>query len=293
MKVAYFTAGTVGAGHLVRGIAVGKGLERAGFRGAYRMFGPPLPFPLACRREDYQAVEIFGDRSLRDRRLAPTSDLARRLTEFAPDLLVVDLFWAPLYWLLPALGCAAWLLVRTCPPVWLVGPPEAPFPAQQFDRIVGIEPVAYPAVAETIDPIVVANPDELRPAGDLRQRFGIPLGGELVVVLHAGERGEAAVLRDAAAAERPLTLDLFEPGALFPAAVWLSGADRIVSGAGYNAYWEARWLGHAGRTTFVPFRRSIDDQARRLTAFGDYSPRVNGADTLAGWIVGSTRRRGT
>jgi hypothetical protein len=289
VKIAYFTGGTVGAGHLVRGIALGRGLARQGFAGPYRMFGPPLPFPAARERPAYEAVEIQTDRALRDRHLAQTSDLARRLQAFAPDLLVVDLFWAPLTWVLPTLPCDAWLLVRTCPPVWLAGPREMPFDPDAFDRIVGIEPLDHPLLDEVIDPIVVANPDECRPPGALRERLGIPAGERLTVVAHAGERGEAAVLAEQAETLREgrvVPLDLFDPAAPFPAAEWLSGADRIVCGGGYNAFWEARWLGYSPRTTFVPFRRTIDDQARRIAAFGDHAPEENGADVLARWILG-------
>jgi hypothetical protein len=289
MKVAYLTAGSVGAGHLVRGIAIGRGLARAGFRGSYRMFGPRLPFAAACRAGDYVAVEIEAERrALSQPQLAQTTDLAVRLRQFGAELLIVDLFWAPVRWILPVLDCEAWLLVRTCPAVWLVGGPGMPFTAEPYERVVGIEPVGYAALDETIDPIVVCNPEECRPRQALRRRVAAAEDAELAVVLHAGERGELEELRHLARGEAALvTLDLYEDEALFPAAEWLAGADRIYAGAGYNAYWEARWLGHEPRTRFLPFRRSIDDQAGRLAAFRDYRPQVNGADTLARWIVGS------
>lgn len=283
MKVAYFTAGTVGAGHLVRGLAIERALGRAGFAGTFRMFGPPLPFPAAAGTA-YEPIEIRADRTLLDPRLAGETGFARRLADYAPDLLLVDLFWMPLRWVLPALPCEAWLLLRTCPPRWLVGPTGARFDARQFRRIVAIEPMDYEVIDEVIDPVVIANPDECRPPEALRDHLGFPPGRPLTVVLHAGAPGEAAQLREEAGAGA-VTLDLFQERALFPAAEWLGGADRIVAGAGFNAYWEARWLGYAGKTTFVPFLRSIDDQERRLT-FGDYRPRQNGADVVAGWIAG-------
>jgi hypothetical protein len=293
LRVAYLTAGSVGAGHLVRGIAIGRGLERAGFRGAYRMFGPRLPFAAARARQDYEAVDVQADRAaLANPQLAQTTDLAQRLRRFDADLLIVDLFWAAVRWILPALRCEAWLLLRTCPPVWLVGGEGLPFAPGQFQRIVGIEPVDYAAISERIDPIVVCNPDECRPRQELRQRLAVPGASELAVALHAGERGELDQLRQLAGAQlagdeaRLVALDLFDDEALFPAAAWLSGADRIYAGAGYNAYWEARWLGYEPRTRFLPFRRTIDDQARRLAAFGGVLPRANGADTLARWIAG-------
>ena len=283
MRVAYMTAGDVGAGHLVRGAAIGRGLSRAGFSGTYRMFGPPLAFP-AGRRNDYEAIGIRGDRALRDPRLAPGSDLAARLVAFAPDLLVVDMFWGPLRWVLPRLSCEAWLLVRICPPVWLEGGPGLPFEATQYRRRFSIEPIRHPSLTESLDPIVIANPDDCREREDVRRRFGAAPGEPLALVQHAGERGEVEELRRLAGPDAA-TLDLFEPEAPFPAAEWLPGADRVFSGAGYNSYWEARWLGYDGRTTFLPFPRSIDDQARRLDEFREIRPRENGADALARRIL--------
>jgi hypothetical protein len=287
MKIAYLTGGTVGAGHLVRGVAIGRGLERAGLRGTYRMFGPRLPFAAARMQEGYEVIDIAGERAaLTHPHLAVTTELARRLEAFDADLLIVDLFWAAVRWLLPHLRCEAWLLLRICPPVWLVGSPELPFAPAQFARVIGIEPVDYPAVGDRLDPVVVCNPGECRPRAALRERLGVPAGRELAVVVHAGEPGEADQLRAAAAPAQPITLDLFEPEALFPAAEWLPGADRVHAGAGYNAFWEARWLGYAERTRFLPFRRSIDDQDLRLRTFRESAMRANGADTLARWILG-------
>lgn len=66
----------------------------------------------------------------------------------------------------------------------------------------------------------------------------------------------------------------------------LSDADLIFAGAGFNAYWESKWLGWFERTRFTAFPRPIDDQAWRLRACADYWPKENGADQIARWIVG-------
>jgi hypothetical protein len=286
VRVAYVTGGTVGAGHFVRGVAVGRALGRAGFGGAYRMFGPPLDFPAARAAADYQPLAIRDDPWLRDRDLAAGSELARTLLAFAPDLVLVDMFWAPLRWVLPLLGCEAWLLLRLAPPVWFSGRRDVPFERDRYARLLAIEPIDDRGLGMTrIDPLVVANPDEVRPPGALRERLGAAAGAPLTVVVHAGERGELEALRAAAGAGAAV-LDLNDPAAPFPAAEWLGGADRIVCGAGYNAFWEARWLGYAPRARFVAFPRTIDDQARRARDFAGVVPRANGADVLARWITG-------
>jgi hypothetical protein len=286
VKIAYFTAGTVGVGHLVRGLAIGRGLSRAGFRGEYRIFGPELPFPAAQGLAAYEPVAVETDSSLRDRQLAQTSRLSGQLRGYSPDLLLVDMFWAPLRWFLSELPCEAWLLVRICPPHWLAGPPGMPFEPAQYARVIAVEPMPGRGAREAIAPIVIRNPDECRPPTALRERLGIPDGRPLSVVLQAGQRGESERLQRVAG-EGAVVLDLFDPRAPFPAAEWLNGADRITAGAGYNAFWEAHWLGYAERAEWLPFRRSIDDQALRveLSRGAPAPPRENGADTLARWIA--------
>ncbi len=289
MRVAYFTAGTIGAGHHVRGFAIARAVRRlrSGPRGApveVRIFAPEAPFRVE-HGFDHETVEVRRD-ELRDPERASASTLAAALRRFAPRLVVVDMFWAPLRYVLPALGCEAWLLVRSAPASWLVGPDDARFDASQFTRVIAIEPLLDPSVLrvdEVIDPIVIANPDECRPRSALRARLGVPPDERLEVVTHAGRPGEHAAL---AASPRAHRFDLADEGATFPLAEWLGGADHVVSGAGYNAFWEAHWLGYAHKTTFHPFARPIDDQAWRVRACLGQRPAANGADTLAQRIAG-------
>jgi hypothetical protein len=280
MRVAFFTAGTLGAGHLVHGIAIGRALRRAGFTGEYRMFGPSTPFAQA-NRDDWQTVPIDAREVLRPDR-APTTELALALHAYRPDRLVVDMFWAPLRFILPLPGCRTWLIVRSFPGVWFQGPAGVAFDETQYHRIVGIEPGLERRFDEVIDPIVVANPDECQPKGALRARLGIPAGQRLVVATHAGKVGEIGKMgRDG---PPPTAFDLHQAGALFPLAEWLGDADEIHSGAGYNSFWEAHWLGWADRTTFHAFPRPMDNQAWRTTLRG-YRMRSNGADTLARMLL--------
>ena len=123
--------------------------------------------------------------------------------------------------------------------------------------------------------MVVVNPEERRPAGALREALGVPRDEPLHVVHQAGEPGEWSRLA-ATSSQRPLHvfapvtrygppvpadagIHVHDGDAFFPLAAWLGDADVLHTGAGYNAYWEARWLGYDAKTTFMPFRRNIDD----------------------------------
>lgn len=260
------------------------------------MFGPHSALRLAAR-DDYRAVAL-DPAELGDADRAEGSELARVLAAYRPDVLVVDLFWAPLRRLLPLPGCEAWLLLRRSPAVWLDGPPGYPFERRLFERVIAIEPGVHPGrLDETIDPIVVCNHEERQPAGALRRALGVDGSAQLAVAHQAGEAGEWATLTtrlsarplhafslarsDSPATTPPEGVALHDGDAFFPLAAWLHDADVVASGAGYNAYWEARWLGYDARTTFFAFERTIDDQAWRLRTCGGYRPRDNGADLLA------------
>ena len=89
----------------------------------------------------------------------PSSELSVALADYAPDLLIADMFWAPLRHILPLLNTEVWLLVRSCPDIWLRGTETTPFDSSQFTRIIGIEPLTHEEIREHIAPIVICNPD--------------------------------------------------------------------------------------------------------------------------------------
>ena len=125
-------------GSRFRGHALRRALQRAGFSRELRMYGPPQPFAAALD-DGWETVDIQPD-LLGSPATAAATDLAQRLRAFAPDLLVVDLFWAPLRHILPLPGCECWLLLRSAPPTWLDGPPGARFESMQYTRIASIAP---------------------------------------------------------------------------------------------------------------------------------------------------------
>jgi hypothetical protein len=283
VRVAYVTAGTVGAGHLVRGVALGRALQRAGADATYAMFGPATPFPVAVPFAQHAVA--LDPLTLGDPASAPETPLGQALRAFRPDLVLVDLFWAPLRHVLPALpGCEAWLLVRQVPAAWFAGPPRSPFDRTQWARVVAIEPCVVPVPHESVAPVVVANPDEAAPPGALRARLGAA-EPSLQVAVHAGQPGELDALLQAAP-PGTRALDLRAPGAPFPACLELGGADGLHLGGGYNSVWESVWMGYAARCRYTPFVRRLDDQAWRCRVAPSVAMRGNGADALVRQALG-------
>jgi len=292
VRVVYVTAGTVGVGDLMHGVALRRAAQRSGLPVSVSLVSPPLPFPAVRRLADHTAVEM-DPAALVDPARAASTPLARALSSLKPDVVVVGHFWANVQRIIAQLGFEAWLLLRKAPPVWIKGPPQAPFAPSVFARRLEIEPVGFAGDFEQLAPLVVVNRDELVPAAAARAALlnGVDDDGRpLRLVFQAGNPGEAQALASSSSPSsssysHTRVIDLRDNDAPWPVADLLLGADEIVSGAGYNAYWESRWLGTAAKTTLVPFARRIDDQAWRLS-LASLPMRENGADQLIRMLYG-------
>ncbi len=283
-RVAYVTGGGVGAGHFARGVAIARALRRAGAGVELRMFSDRLPYRAPSAIRAWTEVP-FEPQLLEGPEAARSSALGTALQAFAPDVLLVDFFWAHVRHLLPLPRCEAWLLLRWAPAAWLAGIDVLSYDPTIFARTIAIEPGILVAATDEIPPVVVTNPAELRPREALRERFDLRSDENLVLVAQAGQPGEADTLVSLAERcwpdARIVRQTLFDDDALFPIADWLAGADIIVGGAGYNLFWETRWLGLQGRTHLQAFPRTIDDQAWRLVLHHRTPMLTNGADSLA------------
>lgn len=287
-RIAFFTAGTIGAGHLVHALAIERGLRRAGYTGDFHIFSPGVPGHIQAP-PNLTALPI-DMATLKSPTLARTSELAAALKTFDADILLIDMFWAPLLHITPSLRAKSWLLIRQCPPAWLRGPSFARFEPGRYQRLIAIEPLDHPLLKDQIEPIVYCNPDEMHPPGTLRKHLGLSDHQHLTVVMQAGLEGEIEAFSPPPNTQTHTHIfrsDPFHPETLiFPLAPWLHDANTILCGAGYNAFWEAKWLGHFDRTHFHAFQRLIDDQAWRLREMSHYTMHQNGADQLASMLLG-------
>ncbi len=288
VRIAYLTAGTNGAGHIARGVALQRALQRTGEAHAFALFSPPSPFSHIAG-DAFRSITLDPS-ELRDPERALTASAGAAVRAFAPDVVVLDLFWVPFVFV--PLGAPVWLLLRSVPPVWLIGPREAGFDVRRYERVLAIEPAPGLEPYEPLSPIVACNPEDAVPRPQLCERLGVPVDQPLHLVLRSGLPSDADSLPLAARALDPMatwhTLDLTTPETPFPSGAWLAGlttGDRVVAAPGYNTFWEARRMGWAGRTHWVPLRRQIDDMAWRATLDSTLVFASNGADELAAALL--------
>ncbi|PKL26720.1 MAG: hypothetical protein CVV47_02010 [Spirochaetae bacterium HGW-Spirochaetae-3] len=220
------------------------------------------------------------------------SAVYRAIAEAAPDVLIVDLYWFPLEAFIRELPCKKVFIARQVDVSFFnlrFPDRDLRFRPDDYDLIIRTEPgfeLPFPSVE--IDPIIIRNRDEIMSADDARKDLGLGVDERTCLFAFNGVEGEGATAWKSFSyleeeGWRVVRSDN-RAGGLFPAVDWYNAFDMLVCGAGYSAFWEARYFGK--EAFFVPFRRRFEDQARRVATCSDYAPKGNGADELVEMIMG-------
>lgn len=292
MRVLYYTGGATGSGHMVLGLSLAAAFRRAGAACDYSMaavgeefaglaggFGVPVA-PLPPEGPEALAPGRFRD-----------SALYRAIESARPDVLVVDLYWFPLDAFIRELPCRKVFLSRQVDPAFFrirLPDRELAFRHSDYDLVLRTEPgFDLPFPSESIEPIVIRNPDEILTREAARADLGLADGqrGCLFAFNGRGGEGQEAWKSFSYLEDEGWTVvrSSNRSGGLFPAADWFNAFDLVVCGAGYNAFWEARYF--RKEAFFVPFPRRYESQTRRIALCSDYEMRENGADRLARRIL--------
>lgn len=272
-----------GAGHLARAYAVFQGLARHAGPFSFTVIAPPSPYPIGHIPWTYDPVAYERD-ELRTPAAAESSAVAAALRRARPDVVVVDMFWLPLFHLRSLAEFSAtpwWLLLRNVPDTWLRGSLTIRWNSRQYERVIGIEPIVDVPTTHSLSPIV----------GNERV-FPLPVPTRDTLIAHVGMGAEFKQLCATFGQSSDAHVDAHTLGgenagaARFPLSDRYPEYRRIIGGGGYNFVWETVWAGVRDRTHYVPFVRPIDDQRRRIAAARSFEMKSNGADDLAQWLMG-------
>lgn|GEM_PF-370577 len=298
VRVLFCSSGVAGSGHVALGLSLGNALRRRARAGRaaeaeYRLVCVDSPFaPLASRLGfDIVTVPPEGEAELGPGAYEGSA-LYRAIVDYAPDLLVVDLFWFPLDSFIASLPCRKVLLIRQVDPRFFTLPlrdRELRLRPGDYDLVLRTEPCfETPFPSEEIDPIIILDRGEIMGRDEALADLGLAPDERACLFAFNGAEGEGALawksfsyLEDEG--WRVVRSDN-RSGGLFPAARWFNAFDLVVCGAGYSAFWEARYFGK--EACFVPYPRRFEDQGRRVALFSDYTPTANGADKLVDRLTG-------
>jgi hypothetical protein len=282
-----------GSGHIVKGLSVANAFKRAGTNYEFQLLSVETPFADLAKR---QGIDVRTVPAEDDAALGPAqwrdSELYKAIDTFKPDLLIIDLFWFALDSFIRELPCRKAILIRQVDPRFFrirVKARELSFRPSDYDLVAAIEPefeLPFPSVR--LEPLVMRNHDEIMDTEAARDDLGIAPGERACFFGFNGVEGEGAEVWksfDYLEAEgwKVIRSDNRQ-GGLFPAIDWYNAFDMVVVGAGYNAFWEARYFGK--EAFFAPFLRNFEDQYHRVRVNSEYVPKENGADQLVRRLMG-------
>lgn len=294
MRVLFYSGGLAGSGHIVLGLALAAALRRrgGGLEQEYSILTVTNDFVHLAELEGVALQQIPAEDA---HALGPlhyrSSALYKAIMAAAPDILVVDMHWFAIDAFIDSLPCRKVVLFRQVDPAFFaidVLGRSLRFRPESYDLVLATEPgFTLPFAATTIEPLIIRNRDEILSCADARAELGLAASARTCLFPFNGHSWEGADAWKSFSYLEDEGWTVFRSynrqGGLFPAVHWFNAFDMLVCGAGYSAFWEARYFDK--EAFFVPFKRNFENQPARIAAGSDYIPSANGADQLVNMLL--------
>ncbi|MBN2402174.1 MAG: hypothetical protein JXN64_07220 [Spirochaetes bacterium] len=289
MKIIYYTSGITGWGRVVRGISVANALKRKGINGDFTIISSIQP---VFQFEEINHIVIpFEHENILFGKECRNSVLYKTLKKLKPDVILFDLIWYMTYNFIQDFDCKKILLCRQVSDQYF----SIPLPGQKlvfnpnhFDIIFATEPFKSVINMQQLNPIIVRNKDEIYSHDIALQKLGIKNNKPICLLAYNGEPGEYKAIKKKysyleEAEYQMLYSTNYSGKSYFPIADYFNAFDFIISGAGYNAFWEIIYFNK--EAVFEPVPRHFEDQYWRVQNCQEYYFEENGADQLVDVIL--------
>ncbi|MHB9133217.1 MAG: hypothetical protein ACYDBB_19275 [Armatimonadota bacterium] len=264
-RIAYYAFGG-GLGHVTRAAAILRHLTRRGYRRLQVFTNAPTVLPLTHEQLSYRHFAVNTPAVLQ-------VQVPIALQEYAPDVLIVDVFplgiIGELTNLLPALPGKKVLVYRRLQETFYTQLLDA---LPLFDQVLCAErpPASFPAPYVDCQPILIRDAEELLPREEARRRLGIHDDRMVVVGVSTGdaewETDFCNLLQKVWRRVQPDAHLRFasvrKTAAHYPLFELCNGIDLVIGAAGYNLFHETQAAGVPA--IFLPQPRQYDDQFRRV-----------------------------
>lgn len=211
-----------------------------------------------------------------------------------PDILVSEMHWfavQPVLETLKACGTQAVYLARQVHkdffhPTQLQ--PRHWFQPDRWDLCFGLEMWEAPQGFAFLNPMIMKEPQEILPAAKAKALLGTKTAQPTCVLAETGNPDDRLRVWDLEERYRHLGYEtiVMGPGRFwhFPLIDLFNGIDFLVTGAGYNTFWESRY--YHKQSHFLVCPRQFEDQKERVRKFADASVPKNGAEELVDILIG-------
>jgi hypothetical protein len=290
LNVVYYTSGATGSGRVVTGVSIGN---------AFRRNGIPCQFTIVSGSDfshlasDFSHVAIPLEESVAlSAENYASSALFNCLKRINPDILIVDLLWFPLYHFIDKLNCVKIFLSRQVSDVFFsISLPEKTirFIPDVYEAVIATEPFESVVRMRQINPIVIRNHNEILTREDALKKLGVDGVKPVGLFAYNGEPGEYEAIKKKysyleGAEYQMIYSNNYSMKGFFPIVDYYNAIDFIISGAGYNSFWETIYFGKDA--VYEPVERRFESQKKRIMQCSSYLFTDNGADQLVGILMG-------
>lgn len=219
------------------------------------------------------------------------SILYHTISTLNPDMLVVYLQWFTLAEFIDELSCIKVFLARQVSHSFFTietGKKTYTFNPHAYNACFAIEPVDFTFPAIQVNPLIMRNMDEIYPEATARKQLTADSNQKLCLVSLNGNPGEFEHVYHEYSQKLPAGYTListtnYHTSGIFPIIDYYNAFDLVISGAGYNSFWETRYF--QKKAEYVPFERMFEDQWRRPRLFSHHTFKENGADQLVKMLL--------
>ena len=295
-NIVYYTSGLTGSGRLVRGLSIGTALARQNTDSAFIIVSScRLGFLAKLCGFRHIQIPIENEEQLSYENYRQ-SLLYSTLTELDPDILIVDLQWFSLASFIDELECKKVFLctqlnISHIDEIYFtikLADRALRFDPDQYDLLVEAEPTNVSLAMKKIDPLIIRDRNEILTREEALRQLNLEGQDKVCLFAFNGKPGEFeekkkmySYLEDEGYAMVYTTN--YRHG-LFPAVDYFNAFDLLITGAGYNAFWEAVYF--KKEAIFCPQERRFENQRLRIETCMDYEFDENGADQLVKLLAG-------
>jgi hypothetical protein len=289
VKIVYYTPGISGWGRVVTGISIANAFNRRGLDSEFIIlssFQPLFQFDninhikIPIENEDILLSKNYFD-----------SILYTTLTELKPDVILFDLIWHMTYKFIHELNCKKILLCRQVSDQFFSLPlmnQKLIFNPTHFNLILATEPFKSIIEMQPLNPIIIRNRDEILSRNDALKKLSVKDNRPVCLLAFSGKSGEyETITKKYSYLEETEYQMLYSTNYsnknYFPIVDYYNACDFIISGAGYNQFWEAIYLNK--EAIFEPMPRNFENQFWRVQNCQEYYFEENGADQLVDIIM--------
>lgn len=289
MKIVYYTSGTTGSGRLVRGLSIGTALARSGIIADFTIVSSS-PFGHLADILNIKHVEIpVEPEATLDRDNYETSIIYRTLSDIKPDVLIVDLLWFPLYHFIEDIPGKKIFLSRQVSDHFFSIPVSdgvLQFNGRSYNKVLAAEPFGSCIDMERIDPIILRNRDEIFDRDTALMKLGIDGDKPVCLLAYNGKPGDFKNVKKTYSyleEKYQIVYSTNYDGGIFPVIDHFNVFDLIITGGGYNSFWETIFFNK--EAIIVPSDTRFENPQVRIGVGADYKFRGNGADQLVDIIM--------